>query len=100
MDRGQRALRVAAARERWLGATEEWRTRLVMPFLATVRARLGVRAEPDSAVAARIGRILALRATQVRYGDEAALDFRLRNDADIRAALGLFAEIPRLLRTR
>lgn len=88
------------SRERWMTASDEWRTKLLLPYLATVRTRLGVRAEPDSAVADRITRILAERAAQVRWGDEASLDFRIRNDTDIRAALGLFPTLPRLLLAR
>jgi carboxyl-terminal processing protease len=85
------------ARERWIAGSDQWRDQLVTPFLARVRERLHVRAEADSALVARLGRILGYRATEVRWGEDAALDFLLRNDPDIQAAVGLFPAIPRLL---
>ncbi len=75
-----------AAREAWFGAGELWRTRLLEPYLVRVRARLGVTAQPDSAVAARMARNLAARAVEVRWGPEPMEDFRLRHDAGIAAA--------------
>jgi hypothetical protein len=79
----------AAGRDAWFGAPDEWRTRLLEPLLARVRARLGVAAQPDSAVAARMARNLAARAVEVRWGPEAMEDFRLRHDPAIAAARDL-----------
>lgn len=86
-----------ASRQRWIAGAADWHTRVVEPFLSRVRRALNVRAELDPAVAQRLARILAYRVTEVRWGDEAALDFRLRNDPDIQAALALFPQLPRLL---
>jgi len=86
-----------AAREAWMTAPDQWRDRLVTPFLTRVRAALRVQAVPDSAFAARLGRILAARAAQVRWGDDALEEFRLRNDPDVAAALTLFPQLPTLL---
>jgi len=76
----------AAARDAWFQAEDQWRARLLEPFLARSRARLGVTATPDSAVAARIARILADRVVEVRWGVQAQEDFRLRHDPAVRAA--------------
>jgi hypothetical protein len=51
-----------------------------------VHSRLQVTVEPDSALSARVGRILAYRVTEVRWGPEALDEMLLRNDPDIRAA--------------
>ncbi len=75
-----------AARAKWFDAVSEWQTSLVKPFLDRVHSRLQVTAEPDSALAARLGRILAYRVTEVRWGPDALEDILLRNDPDIRAA--------------
>lgn len=81
----------------WISDTAGWDARLVVPFLARVRDRLGVRGEPTPAVRSRLGRILGSRAATVRWGPEAGEDFLVRNDGDIRAALPLFARLPELL---
>ncbi|HTG85182.1 MAG TPA: S41 family peptidase [Gemmatimonadales bacterium] len=76
----------AAARARWLDAVAEWQSSLVKPFMDRVHSRLQVTVEPDSALSARVGRILAYRVTEVRWGPEALDEMLLRNDPDIRAA--------------
>lgn len=76
------------AKARWFDAQAEWQTALVAPFMSRVKTRLGVQAVPDSALTARLGRILAYRVTEVRWGPDAADEFLLRNDPDIRAAMG------------
>src|SRR5574341_836190 len=43
-----------AERVTWLTAREQWRTRLLQPFLTRVRARLKVGAQTDSALEARL----------------------------------------------
>lgn len=88
----------AASREAFMTGAAGWQVQLVQPFLARVRQRLSVRAEPDSALAARLGRILASRVAEVRWGTDALEEFRLRNDPDIAAALTLFPRLPALLR--
>ena len=67
-------------------AVSEWQASLVKPFLDRVHSRLQVTAEPDSALAARLGRILAYRVTEVRWGPDAVEEMALRNDPDLRAA--------------
>ncbi|MGH9259895.1 MAG: hypothetical protein ACRD08_08370, partial [Acidimicrobiales bacterium] len=89
-----------AGRAAWMAASDEWRNRLVPPFLARVRTRLGVAAPADSALEARLGRILAARAAEVRWGPDAREEFVVRNDAAIRAAVSRFPDLPALLAPR
>lgn len=86
-----------AARDAWFGAADQWHARLVQPLLARVRARLGIAAQPDSAVAARIGRIMADRVVEVRWGPAAEEDFRIRHDPGIAAARRAIAGLPVLI---
>jgi hypothetical protein len=86
-----------AGRIAWFDAAEEWRTRLVEPFLARTRARLGVAARPDSALTARLGRLLADRVVEVRWGMDAEEDFRLRHDLAVQTAVALLPGLPVLL---
>lgn len=88
-----------ATRVAWLRATDEWRARLLMPFLARVRARLHVAAEPDSVVASRMAMSLAARAADVRWPPDAGMEVLLRNDPDVRAAIGYFPRLEELLGT-
>ena len=89
-----------AAREAWFGAPAEWQSRLLPPVMARAHTRLGVRGEPDSALAARMARNLAARVAEVRWGPEADDDLRLRSDPDIAAAVPLFPRIPEFLAPR
>ena len=57
-----------AAGARWTGSPAEWESGMVSPLLERVHTRLKVVAQPDSAVRARIGRILAYRAAEVPLG--------------------------------
>jgi hypothetical protein len=75
----------------------EWRTRLVQPLLSRVRSRLKVTAEPEGPQLARIGRILAWRATEVRWGPEAADHFQVNNDGILKVAMEQWGELPKLL---
>lgn len=86
-----------AARARWLTDSTAWARDLLPPFLARARTGLRTAALPDSAQAARISRILALRVAEVRWGAEAGLAFALRNDPDLRVALTSFPRLPALL---
>jgi carboxyl-terminal processing protease len=86
-----------AKRLEWFDALSEWRTRLVQPLLVRVHGRLGIAATPDSSVLARLGRILAHRASEVRWGAEAGDEFVLHNDPDIQAAMGYWDRIDSLL---
>jgi hypothetical protein len=86
-----------AARTAWMNARAEWEARLVNPFLERVRSRFHVAARPDSLVAARIGRNLALRVAEVRWGPDARDEFLVRNDPDVRAAADYFRRLPELL---
>ncbi|HET7042379.1 MAG TPA: S41 family peptidase, partial [Gemmatimonadales bacterium] len=85
------------ARQRWLTDSAAWARDLLPPFLARVRAGLHTAARPDSAQAARISRLLALRVAEVRWGAEAGLAFALRNDPDLLVALTSFPRLPALL---
>jgi hypothetical protein len=44
-----------------------------------------------------LGRILAYRVAEVRWGSDAADEFRLRNDPDVRAAMRYWDRLPTLL---
>jgi len=82
---------------RWQTAADEWQTRLVAPFLQRARDRLHVAIPPDTALESRIGRNLAYRAAEVRWGRDAAEQMVLRNDPDIQAAMGYWDRLPELL---
>ncbi len=86
------------ARVAWMTAGAEWQSRVLAPYVQRVRARLGVRAELDGPLAERLARGLARRVVEVRWGADAALDFWLRHDPDVRVAESLFPDVPRLLR--
>lgn len=86
-----------ASRASWFDAPTRWRAALLEPFLARTRERLGVAAQPDSALAARLGRILADRVVEVRWGAEAEEDFRLRHDPGVRAAHDAIPRVPVLI---
>lgn len=75
----------AAARDAWCASPDGWHA-LLAPFLARTRSRFGIAANPDSAVAARMARNLALRVVEVRWGMEAAEGFRLLLDPVVRSA--------------
>jgi carboxyl-terminal processing protease len=86
-----------AAGDAWVSSPAEWRTRLVQPLLSRVRSRLKVTAEPEGPQLARIGRILAWRATEVRWGPEAADHFQVNNDGILKVAMEQWGELPKLL---
>jgi len=86
-----------AARTAWVAATAEWRARLVPPFLARVRDRLGVTTPPDSAMEHTIARVLGARVADVRWGAEARDQLIVGADPDIQAALGHFTRLAELL---
>jgi carboxyl-terminal processing protease len=88
----------AAARNAWMTGVADWQTRLVTPFLERTRSRLKVAADADSALRARIGRNLAARVAQVRWGDDGSDEFLVRNDPGIQAALGYFPKLGDLLK--
>ena len=89
--------REPAQRTKWYEARAEWQSRLVEPMLARVHTRLKVAASPDSMLAARLGRILAHRAAEVRWGRDAGEEFLVHNDPDIQAAMGYWDRLPKLL---
>jgi carboxyl-terminal processing protease len=86
-----------AARAAWLNAPERWRTELVEPFLARVRARLAVSAEADSGQAERLSRRLAARVADVRWGPEARDDLGVRHDPVVALGRAQFARLAELL---
>lgn len=83
----------APARTQWLTATDQWRARLLAPFLARVRARLRVAAHTDSALDARLAFALAARVAEVRWGPDAFQEFVFRPTV----AMSYFARLPELL---
>ncbi len=83
----------APARAQWLTATEQWRSRLLVPFLARVRARLRVAAQTDSALQSRMAFALAARVAEVRWGADAREEFVYRPTV----AVPYFARLPQLL---
>jgi len=85
------------ARAAWLSAETEWRAKLVPPFLARVRSRLGVTAATDNLLERRLAATLALRVAEVRWGPDAREEFLVRNDGTIRLATGQFAHLRELL---
>ena len=87
-----------STRTTWLKAVDRWDSQLVTPFLTRVHSRLGITVEPDTALRHRLGRILASRVTEVRFGAEGEEEFLLQNDPDIRAALTYLPRLPKLLK--
>jgi carboxyl-terminal processing protease len=87
----------AAARAHWIAGRERWAASLLVPFLARVRARLHVAAQPDSLLADRMALLLAVRAATVRWPPDGGDELRVRNDSDIRAAVGTFPRLAELL---
>jgi hypothetical protein len=88
----------AGSRARFTGNPAAWQAQLVEPFLARVRSRLQVSAQVDSMAAQRIGRILAARVVEVRWGPQALDEFLLQIDADVTAAMGYFPRVLELLK--
>ena len=86
-----------AGRAAWLAAPDRWRATVLQPFLARVRSRLHVAAQTDSALDARLARILAARVTEVRWGPDALEEFLVRSSPDVQAAAGYFPRLPELL---
>ena len=90
----------AAAKTAWLTAEAEWRVKLLPPFLARVRSRLGVSAVTDSLLDQRLARILATRVAEVRWGPDAREEFLLRNDRTVRVAVEQFPRLSELLQPK
>jgi hypothetical protein len=89
----------AAARAQWLTDRQQWRDRLLVPWLARVRNRLHVTAQLDSALGERLALSLAARAATVRWPPDGGDELGVRNDPDIRAALEYFPRLAELLGT-
>jgi len=89
--------RTPAGRAQWLGGREQWKTRVLAPFLDRVRARLHVTAQPDSLLADRLALLLAARAATVRWPPDAGEELRTHNDPDIQAAMRYFPRLSELL---
>jgi carboxyl-terminal processing protease len=85
------------ARTAWLRAEREWREKLVPPFLARVRGRLGVTAATDDLLERRLAAVLAVRVAAVRWGPDARDEFLVRNDGTIRLATEQFPRLRELL---
>jgi len=82
-----------ADRAAWLTARDQWRSKLLPPFLSRVRARLKVTAQTDSALEARLAFALAARVAEVRWGPEAREEFVFRPEV----ALSYFPRMTELL---
>jgi carboxyl-terminal processing protease len=87
----------AAGQAAWMSDSVAWDADVVTPFLARVRDRLGVHAQPAPEVRSRLGRILGSRVAAIRWGPAAGEEFLVQNDGDIQAAVPLFARLPELL---
>ncbi|HEY6223933.1 MAG TPA: S41 family peptidase [Gemmatimonadales bacterium] len=86
-----------AARAAWLSAPDRWRSTLLPRFLSRVRTRLRVPAQTDSALDARLVRILAARVAEVRWGSDAYDELVARASPDVQAASGFFPRLGQLL---
>jgi carboxyl-terminal processing protease len=87
----------APAAVAWLATPAQWQSGMMQPMLNRARTRLNITAEPSEAQLARMGRILAWRATEVRWGPDAAELFLVQNDATLKAAMEKWGELPKLL---
>lgn len=85
------------ARRDWRDSPGRWRSALLVPLLARLSARFGDVVHPDSAVAVRLARRLAVRAATVRWGTDAGLELRLATDPLVLAARRAFARLPAAL---
>lgn len=86
------------ARAAWMTDTAAWRIRLLMPFMAQVRAHLHVTAQLSSGVEYQVMRRLASRAAEVRWGMDARDELLARSDTEVRAAMGAFDKARALAR--
>lgn len=84
----------------WIARPAEWRARLLPPFLARVRSRLGIEARVEAAVEAAMARMLATRVAHVRWGADAGAAFELATDAEAAAAIALFGGMQSRLAAR
>ncbi len=82
----------------WRRDASGWDNALVTPLLAQASATLGVTSQVDTSARARIGRIMATRAAEVRWGADAGEDFRLAVDPDVQFALVQFPRMSQLLK--
>jgi carboxyl-terminal processing protease len=71
----------------WDMALSEWQNRLVDPLMKRVTSRLNIAAAPSPELQARLGRILAARSAEVRWGLDGYAEFVLANDPDIQGAM-------------
>lgn len=86
-----------AAASTWLNTPEQWQAGMVKPMLERAHSRLKVTGDPDAPQQARMGRILAWRATEVRWGPEAAEQFLIQHDGTLATAMTKWTELPKLL---
>ena len=87
----------AAARAAWTAAPDRWRTQLLPPFLERARTHLGVAGEMTPGQERQIARRLAIRVVEVRWGRDAAEQFAITSDPDVRAAREYFPRLTELL---
>jgi hypothetical protein len=78
--------------------TTAWRARLLVPFMARVRAHLRVTAQLSPGLEHQVMRRLASRAAEVRWGMDARDELLARSDADVKAAMGAFDKARALVR--
>ena len=87
----------SAAEADWSSTPTRWHDGLLGPFLERIRTRLGVNAQPDSALTTLILRHLAHRAAVVRWGVEAGNRLAVTHDTDVQAAIAYFPRLTTLL---
>ncbi len=90
--------KTAPAAAAWQNAPDQWQTGMVAPLLNRVHSRLKVTAEPDAQQQARLGRILAYRATEVRWGADAAEAFLMDHDGGLSAAMTYWDKLGSMLK--
>ena len=89
-----------ATRDAFMSTPGQWDRQLVTPFLARVRSRMPGATEPDSATRAYMGFILAVRAAEVRWGQDGVEEIVVRHDPDIQAAIAYFPRLGELLKAK
>lgn len=85
---------VAGTAGEWELDPAGWDRLLVDPLVARAATALGASISLDGDVRVRIARELAARVALVRWGEDAAVHFRVSTDPDVAAALRLFERLP------
>ena len=86
------------ARVAWVQNPARWQAALVAPVLERVRTRFSIAAATTPAVEQAMARVLAARAAEVRWGEEAGWALRLQSDPDVQAAMAHFPRMEEILK--